>query len=302
MPKLLPNIKLCGHLHRSSGQSASAVTIISIDQSHQQDLEFEAFCLKINEEYDEKNLTQFTIIETGYLKRHYQRLDPTYSSIETADLSAIQLGKEWIDQQQASIDKLKLTPKIISWKEILETQVGEEDKPFSEYLSKIEADYKTDKVFRHHVDSISQKYAEKLALKYNPTEEKHLNEACLKAARDYLLEESSIIFKLIHRGFTSLLYPGNGNAALRYVHRKYFGETNPMPWLRYDIKYPKQVKKALKESESTFFQSSSASNTLKTKRHIKKLFTELPELERLGLLQELNQEITKTNEVSYEKA
>ncbi|WP_010597605.1 hypothetical protein [Rickettsiella massiliensis] len=162
---------------------------------------------------------------------------------------------------------------------------------------------KTDKVFRNHVNTISQKYAEKLAIKYNPTEEKHLNEACLKAAREYLLEESSIIFKLVHHGFTSLLYPGNGNAALRYVHRKYFGETNPMPWLRYDIQYPKQEKRvALKESESSFFQASSASNTTKTKRHIKKLLTELPELERLSLLQELNQEITKTKELGYEKA
>jgi hypothetical protein len=51
---MLPTIKLCGHLHRSSGQSASAVTIISIDQIHQQGIEFEAFCLKINEEYAEK--------------------------------------------------------------------------------------------------------------------------------------------------------------------------------------------------------------------------------------------------------
>jgi hypothetical protein len=225
-------------------------------------------------------------------------LDSTFSSTEEADLSAIQLGKDWVSQQQASIDKLQLTPKIISWKELLETQVSEEDKPFSEYLLKLEEDYKTDKVFRNHIDTISKKYAEKLADKYNPEGNKFL-----KAARDYLLEESTIIFKLVHRGFTSLLYPGNGNAALRYVHRKYFGETNPMPWLRYDIQYPRQEKKAaLKESASSFFQASSASNTLKIKKHIKKLFAELTELERLNLLQDLNQGITKTEEVSYENA
>ena len=33
---MLLTIKLRGHLHRSSGQSASALTVISINQSHQE--------------------------------------------------------------------------------------------------------------------------------------------------------------------------------------------------------------------------------------------------------------------------
>ncbi len=300
---MLPSIKLRGHLHRSSGQSASAVTIISIDQTHQQGVEFEAFCLKINEEYKERNLTNLTIIETGYLKRHYLRLDTQFSSIEEADCAAMQLGLDWKNQQQSSLDQLKLPCEIISWKEIIESQAGEKDVPFSKYLAKIEADYKTDKVFRNHVNTISKKYAEKLAAKYNPERLEYLYEACFKAARDYLLEESSIIFKLVQRDFSCQLYPGTGNAALRYIQRKYFGEKNPMPWLRYDIQYPKQeIRVHLKESESFFFNNTSPGNNLKHKNHIKKLFIELPQAERLNLLQELAQETKKTEELQYGNA
>lgn len=296
---MLPAIKLRGHLHRSNGQIASALTIISIDQSHQQGIEFEAFCLKLNEEYAEKNVAQLTIIETGYLKRHYQRLDAKFSSIEKADVSAIALGEDWVNQQQSSLDKLTLPFKIMSWKEVLETKNGETDQSFSFYLSRIESDYVTDKVFRNHVDKISKKYAEKLASKYNPEGDAEKNQACLKAAKAYLLEESSIIFKLVHHGFTSLLYPGSGNAALRYVHRKYFGESNPMPWLRYDIQYPKHEKQTqLKNSKSIFFQESAVDDNLKDKNYIKKLFDELPERERLSLLQELTQ-ASKTNGADY---
>jgi hypothetical protein len=127
-------IKLRGHLHRSSGQCASAVSIISIDQHYQQGDKFKAFCLAINEEYEKKNLNKLTIVETGYLKKHYLRLDKCYSSVDEADSAAIQLGESWAEKQQSSLDLLEIPNKVISWKDLLETQANAKAKPFSEYL------------------------------------------------------------------------------------------------------------------------------------------------------------------------
>lgn len=259
MPKPLPNIKLRSHLHRSSGQCSSLVSIISIDQHYQQDDEFKAFCLTMNEEYEKKNLLKLTIVETGYLKRHYLRLDKSYSS-EEADLSAIKLGRNWVQEQSSSLDLLKMPLEIISWKELLEEQVTLDDKSFSEYLSTVENVYETDEIFSGEVDTLSKKYGEKLSYKYNTHKDETLDKACIEAAKSYLLEESSIIFKLVSRGFNAQIYPGNRNAALRHIYKKFFKETNPIPWIRYDIKYPSNSEgKKLNPSNSLFFESSNDS-------------------------------------------
>src|SRR5438552_8119173 len=105
---MLPTIKFRSHLHRSSGQSASAIMIISIDQLYQQGDDFKAFCLAINEEYEKRNVIKLTIVETGYLKRHYLRLDKNYSSTEEADLAAMQLGESWVKEQLSSLYLLKV--------------------------------------------------------------------------------------------------------------------------------------------------------------------------------------------------
>lgn len=91
-----PAIKLKKHLHSADGKTASVLTIISIDQTYQQKEDFEAFCLKMNEEYKAGHCHKVTIIETGYLKRHYLALDSQYSSHkEAAELAVIKLGEEW---------------------------------------------------------------------------------------------------------------------------------------------------------------------------------------------------------------
>lgn len=293
---MLPLIKLKGHLHTADGKSASVVSVISIDQAYQKKEEFEAFCLKLNAEFDARNCHEVTIIETGYLKRHYLRLDPNFKSLEEADLAAVQLGKDWVEQQQSSIDQLKMPAKVLSWKGILEARVGKVDKPFSDYLAIVKNDYENDKCFHNHVERLSKKYAEKLAERYNPNNEKNLSEKCLTAARDYLLEESSIIFKLVHYGFTRQLYPGSGNAALRYIYKKYFGKTNPLPWIEYIIQYPNVEKKfILKDSNSPFFQAATNKNEQSStiKKNIKLQLNQLREEERIEFIYELYDNCTK---------
>lgn len=76
----------------------------------------------------------------------------------------------------------------LSWKDIIETQLNEEDKPFCEYLSDIKNEYQNDKCFKGHVDQLSKKYAEKLLVNYGPEKDENFYNRCLKAARDYLLE------------------------------------------------------------------------------------------------------------------
>ncbi|WP_218813604.1 hypothetical protein [Rickettsiella endosymbiont of Dermanyssus gallinae] len=298
---MLPTIKFRGHLHRSSGQSASAVTVISIDQHYQQGDKFKAFCQAINEEYEKRNLIKLTIVETGYLKRHYLRLDKNYSSTEEADLAAIQLGETWIKEQLSSLYSLNVPVEILSWKEIIESQIGEEDKLFSDYLSKIENDYTSDSIFKNHVNTISNKYAEKLSVKYRSNGLENLDEACLKAARDYLLEESSIIFKLVHRGFNCQLYPGNRNAALRYISKKYFSETNPIPWVRYEIKYPSDVKeKKLNHAASFFFENTDISKQ-EIKNKITELLSSLVNEEKIYFLTEQLNQLEQNVRITHER-
>ncbi|WP_010598044.1 hypothetical protein [Rickettsiella massiliensis] len=284
---MFPTIKLKKHLHSADGKTASVLMIISIDQIYQQKEDFEAFCLKMNEEYKEGHCHKVTIIETGYLKRHYLALDSKFSSSEESDLAAIQLGIEWREEQKESINKLKMPVKIISWKEILETQLNEKDKPFCEYLSDIKKTYETDKCFKGHVEHLSKKYAKKLLEKYDPEKNRKLDDKCLEAARNYLLEESSIIFKLVHYDFTHQLYPGAGNAALRYVHRKYFGENNPLPWVEYKIENPNDLSK-LKSSNSCFFKEVGIDNqNTNIKKNILLELNKLKQEEQIKLINEL---------------
>jgi hypothetical protein len=97
--------------------------------------------------------------------------------------------------------------------------------------------YKTDTSFKIEVDQLSRKYGDKLSQKYNPEKDENLDRACFEAAKEYLLEESSIIFKLIELEFKAQFYPGNRNAAMRYIYNKHFGK-DVLPWIRYDIIYP----------------------------------------------------------------
>ncbi len=258
---MLPNIKLRGHLHRSAGKCLSVVTIISIDQHYQQKDEFKAFCLTMNEEYKKKNLLKLTVVETGYLKRHYLRLDKKYPSTEEADVDAIQLGTDWVKEQLCSLNLLKMPVEIISWKDLLEEISTAKDKPFLEYLDRVKDTYRTDEVFSREVDTLSKKYGEKLSHQYNPNKDESIDKACLEAAKNYLLEESSIIFKLVPRGFNAQIYPGNRNAALRYVYKKFFREVNPIPWIRYDIQYSSnfEEKKLNSSARTLFFENTTES-------------------------------------------
>ncbi len=296
---MLPVIKLKKHLHSADGKSASIVTIISIDQMYQQNEAFEAFCLKLNSEFEAGNCHKVTIIETGYLKRHYFRLDTNFKCLDEIDLAAIQLGNLWVERQKTLINKLKMPINLLSWKEILETQVCKEDRPFSEYLAIVENDYINDKCFYNHVKKLSEKYSEKLSKRYNPNNDKLLAEKCQKAARDYLLEESSVIFKLVHYSFTHQLYPGAGNAALRYIHRKYFGKDNPLPWVEYKIQYPNfgANLKTLKDSGSFFFQAGSCKNdqSYNLKKNIILQLDKLEKIERKEFIIELYEKNCQKN-------
>lgn len=291
---MFPTIKLRKPLHSANGQSASVVSVISIDQVHQQKEEFEAFCLKIKAELDASNCYKITIVETGYLKRHYLRLDTQYRFSDDADKVAMKLGEEWIEKQRYALDILPQEAlEIISWKEVLEGKKSEEDKSFDEYLAMIERDYEMDKHFKNLVDNISQKYANKLLKQYDKNGEQSL-QACLKAAKDYLLEESSIIFKLVHYDFTRQVYPGAGNAALRYIYRKYFGKTNLLPWIQYDIVSPFSVNKPkqLQTSTSPFFQPASNENNQYGAiiEQITSLFEKLSEEESSSIIEKLYQQ------------
>lgn len=94
--------------------SICLLTVISIDQEYQQGASFKAFCDLINQEYAiSKRIHKLIIVETGYLKRHYIRIDPALT-MEEASEKAHRIGKEWIKMHKPYLDELAIPYEIKS--------------------------------------------------------------------------------------------------------------------------------------------------------------------------------------------
>ncbi|WP_218814504.1 hypothetical protein [Rickettsiella endosymbiont of Dermanyssus gallinae] len=217
--------------------SVCLLTVISLDQDYQQGESFNAFCQLLNQEYElNKRVNKLIILETGYLKRHYIRLDATLS-IEDANEKARQWGKEWIKSHKVHLEGLQIPYEIKSWEEITRRgSLDEKDTSFSSHIARIKRDYeKEDDRLKHLVNTLSRSYAFKLVDEWDRRGVKIKFDICFQAAKNYLLEEGTIIFELIKLGADYIIYPDRSNPVLKYIYKKYLMETDPLPWKRYQI-------------------------------------------------------------------
>lgn len=232
MPKLA---KFKDSIEHSKKNSICLLTVISVDQEYQQGESFKAFCDLINQEYAvSKRINELIVVETGYLKRHYTRLDPALT-IEEASEKAQGMGKKWIKMHKPYLDELAIPYEIKSWKDITSTSYGQ-DESFSYQLDKIKNDYeKEDARLKDLVNTLSRSYAYKIVDEWDRKNIKLKFDICFQAAKNYLLEEAAIIFQLIKFGADFITYPDRSNPVLKYIYKKYLAEIDPLPWKRYQV-------------------------------------------------------------------
>lgn len=221
------------HLQKNS---ICLLTVISIDQEYQQGESFKAFCRLVNQEYElNKRIHKLIVVETGYLKRHYIRLDPNLI-IEEALEKAQKAGEEWVKMHKPYLDELSIPYEIRSWEEITTCTLGEQSDSFYEQVDKIKNDYeKEDDRLKDLINALSRSYAFKLVDEWDRKGIKLKFDACFQAAKNYLIEEGAIIFQLIKLGADFITYPDRSNPVLKYIYKKYLADIDPLPWKRYQV-------------------------------------------------------------------
>lgn len=213
------------------------LTVISVDQDYQQGESFRAFCQLLNQEYElNKRINKLIVVETGYLKRHYIRLDPSLST-ENATNKAKQWGEDWVKNHRVYLETLKIPYEVKRWNEITKgTLIDKNEMSFAVHVDKIKTDYeKEDNRLKDLINTLSRSYAFKLVDEWDRKGTKLNFDACFQAAKNYLIEEGAIIFELIKLGADYITYPDRSNPVLKYIYKKYLIETDPLPWKRYQI-------------------------------------------------------------------
>jgi hypothetical protein len=216
--------------------SICLLTVISVDQEYQQGESFKAFCHLLSQEYElNKSINKLIVVETGYLKRHYIRLNPKLN-IEEATAKAKHWGAEWVKKHKLYLEKLPVPYEVKSWEEIIRPLTNTNEINFSNHLNKIKNDYeKEDDRLKDLVNALSRNYAFKLVDEWEREGIKLKFDTCFQAAKNYLIEEGAIIFELIKLGADYITYPDRSNPVLKYIYKKYLIETDPLPWKRYQV-------------------------------------------------------------------
>jgi hypothetical protein len=234
---------------RIRGGKASLLTVISIDQAYQQGEKFKAFIELVN---DTPEIEELIIVQTGYLKRFYTRLNPKLN-VDEADRAAEQLGQDWVVGQKKYMEFLKKPYQIISWKKVLEFSEHDNNEDYLKFSKIVKNDYEcNDEAFKDKVDKLSNSYAKKLLDEWQIKAVTLDYNRCFQASRNYLLEEGSIIYQLVKLAkklnIAFITYPDRSNPALKHIYDKYFCnndslpkdllpwvQSDPLPWLQYEI-------------------------------------------------------------------
>ncbi len=207
--------------------------VISIDQIHQSGLELQKFCNLVNDNKD--RISKLTLIETGYLKRHYIQIKESLTE-EEANKKSKEVGQEWANDNKNFISNLEIPYELVTWQSLVE------DEEFKEKHLKTLDDYQNDPVFKKIVDEVAGNYAKKFYKNAKESNIKTTYDDFFDASKKYLIEESTIAHKLVKMGDFQA-YPGRSNPAVSYIYKKYFGESDPLPWVRYRIREEEKTSK-----------------------------------------------------------
>lgn len=229
-------------IYHKNKNKINLLMVVSIDQIHQSGSDFQKFCNLVNENKDRIN--NLVIVETGHLKRHYIRIKQA-TSLENAAIIGQEAGKAWVSENKLALNTLEIPYQIVSWQSLVE------DSEFKEKLLLTVKNYQEDSIFKKIVDEVGGNYAKKFYLQLKELGITSSFDECIEAAKDYLIEESTIAHKLVKMGDFQA-YPGRSNPAVSYVYKKYFGESDPLPWVRYrtDIKEKHSKNGPLLKSET----------------------------------------------------
>jgi tRNA-dependent cyclodipeptide synthase len=200
---------------------------ISMKQTHQSGGELQAF---INEIKKYTNIKKVIFVITDYLHRHYVQLEAGLP-LEKAGEDAERMGEAWMQLNEASLKDLSpVELQLVKWKNLIEDSNQAKDTSYTDCLSKTEHCYREDTVFQQIVDQYSNEFGEK---HYNRLKNREgiTLEACQQAAKNYFLEESTIILKFISLNFDVITYPGKCNQGISYIYNKCIGK--PLNFISY---------------------------------------------------------------------
>ncbi|MEN9917534.1 MAG: hypothetical protein RLY40_1476 [Pseudomonadota bacterium] len=194
---------------------------ISMNQTHQSGDELHAFVNKIKEY---RNIKKVILVITDYLHRHYLLLENGFS-LEKSGEEAEKMGEAWKQSNKAILENLSpIELQLVKWKNLIEDSYQDEDTSHINYLSKAEHLYKEDETFQQMVDEYSEKFGKKYYQRLENRVKISL-EACKQAAKNYFLEESTIILKFISLNFDVITYPGVCNRGIDYIYKKCTGKS-----------------------------------------------------------------------------
>ncbi len=200
---------------------------ISMKQTHQSGEKLRAF---VNEIKKYTNIKKVIFVITDYLHRHYVQLEAGLS-LDKAGEEAEKMGEDWIQLNEANLKDLSpVELQLVKWKSLIEDSNQAKDTPYAHCLSEIERYYREDSGFQQIVDRYSNEFGKKHYNRLKNREDITL-ETCQKAAKNYFLEESTIILKFILLKFDVMTYPGKCNQGISYIYNKCIGK--PLNFISY---------------------------------------------------------------------
>lgn len=246
MPELQAHFK--DSLQLPTKNPAVLMTVISVGNSLQRDVNFSCFVKLVNQAFKKNSLKKLIIVTTGYLQRHYFSLglDNPLDEKEMEE-KANALDQAWLKQNKVYIDQFKLPVEIKNWKEVLDLEPISE---FTDCLKKFQRYYDENKSFKKIVTKHARDYVlRKITRFFQETGCQIEFDTFMRVAVDYIFEELAASFVQLKKcGADFFTYPGPMNPPARYLAKQFPSETT-VTYVRYEIEPPE-----IKKVTTAFFQ------------------------------------------------
>lgn len=196
-----------GHLKHQFA-SSHCVLPISVGHAYHEGERLKAIIKLINEHFD-----RCTIIVCDTLQRH--SLDLYHSDVQADEAFTVaqRLGKEWVARNQTHMNDLSIDYSVAHWNDWLLTDDFKIQKEKTEYAHKHQASIKDalENTINFFVDRYFKRMPESTSARRN----------VLSKARDYVVEECSVmpLWRAITPAFE--IYPGKRSAAMTAVHQHF---------------------------------------------------------------------------------
>jgi hypothetical protein len=188
----------CPVTNRKQFKVSSSLVLISMDSSSHEGKKFKATLDLVD-----KSFKNCTILIGDTLYRHNLRREFPMLSEKDIYLKTLKLGDNWIERNQASIERLSIPYQITRW----DKWVNHPD--FENSLLKIKSCYNTDNHFKSNFDLAVKEYLQR-GVKDNKVD----FTACLS----YLKEECAVMTLWVTNNYDFELYPSGRNKAMSITY------------------------------------------------------------------------------------